>query len=123
VAEAGATDVPVFTEEALLDAVLASTGGHVRSLCIAARELLDQVDTLPIGRDVVDRVFRRLARDMRRGLEQGDREVLAEVAAKGQESDNPAFFRLLRNGYLLAYQDDESDWYMPHPWLGRVEAL
>lgn len=121
VAEAGATDVPVFADDALLDETLESTGGHVRSLCIAVRELLDQVDALPIGRDVVDRGFRRLARDMRRGLEQGDRQVLAEVAAAGRESDSPAFFRLLRRGYILAYQDDEADWYRPHPWLGPVD--
>ncbi len=117
---AGASGLPVFTDEGLLEATLASTGGHVRSLCIAMRELLDQVDALPIETDVVDRVFLRLARDMRRGLEAGDREVLEAVAADGQGSDNPAFFRLLRNGYLLAYQDDASDWYGPHPWLKPV---
>ncbi len=120
VAEAEAANVAVFTDETLLDETLASTGGHVRSLCIAMRELLDQVDTLPIDREVVDRVFRRLARDMRRGLEPSDRTVLAEVAETCEESDDPAFFRLLRNGYLLAYQDDGSDWYLPHPWLGNV---
>lgn len=123
IASAGVTGVPVFAEEALLDETLASTGGHVRSLCIAMRELLDQVDALPIQREVVDRVFHRLRRDMRRGLKQGDREVLAEVAADCQGSDDRAFFRLLRNGYLLAYQDDERDWYVSHPWLGPVLQL
>ena len=121
-AEAGAADTTVFADSALLDQTLASTGGHVRSLCIAMREMLDQVDNLPIGPDVVDRVFRRLARDMRRGLEPGDRRVLAEVAETCEESDDPAFFRLLRRGYLLAYQDDGADWYLPHPWLGSVDA-
>ena len=123
VSEANATGVAVFADEALLSDVLASTGGHVRSLCIAMRELLDQVDATPIGSDVVQRVFHRLARDMRRGLEPGDREVLSAVAADGQASDEPAFFRLLRNGYLLAYQVDERDWYAPHPWLGPVGEL
>ena len=123
VSEANAAGVAVFADEALLSDVLASTGGHVRSLCIAMRELLDQVDEMPISADIVERVFHRLARDMRRGLEPGDREVLSAVAADGQACDEPAFFRLLRNGYLLAYQVDESDWYAPHPWLGPVGEL
>lgn len=122
VAEAGAEGAAVFADEALLHDTLVSTGGHVRSLCIAMRELLDQVDTLPVGRDVVEKVFLRLRRDMRRGLEPGERDVLAAVAASGLKHDDPAFFRLLRSGYLLGYQDDESDWYAPHPWLGPVDT-
>jgi hypothetical protein len=123
VAEANPAGVAVFAEEAQLDDVLHSTGGHVRSLCIAMREILGQVDDLPVERPVVERAFRRLTRDMRRSLQPGDREVLIAVAADGRESSDPAFFRLLRNGYLLAYQDDESDWYRPHPWLGPADQL
>jgi hypothetical protein len=113
--------VPVFADDEDLDVVLRSTGGHVRSLCIAMRELINQVDALPIGRDVVVRTLRRLSRDMRKSLLPDDFAVLAAVAQDGRESPNPAFFGLLRNGYLLAYQDDESDWYRPHPWLGPID--
>jgi hypothetical protein len=119
---AAAAGVDVFADEDLLGPVLASTGGHVRSLCIAMRELLDQIDSLPIEADVVERVLLRLTRDMRRGLQQGDRDLIRQVAGDRQVHDSPAFFRLLRNGYLLAYQDDESDWYRPHHWL-RVDDL
>ncbi|MEI2774801.1 MAG: hypothetical protein V9G19_02295 [Tetrasphaera sp.] len=117
VAAAGAGNAAVFEDDALRDDVLLSTGGYVRSLGTGMREALRTVDTLPITRSAVATVFNRLARDMRRGLEPGDRELIDEVAASGAESDNPAFFRLLRSGYLLAYQDDGSDWYAPHPWL------
>lgn len=119
-ASAGVADV--FADDDLRDEVLRSTGGHVRSLGTAMREVLRDVDTLPITRADVDRAFKRLARDMRRGLEPGDRQVLDDVAQSGAESDAPAFFRLLRSSYVLAYQDDESDWYAPHPWLRLAGA-
>jgi len=122
-AGAGPAGSPVFADDAVLQEALRSTGGHVRSLCILVRELIDQIDALPIGRDVLERGLRRLARDMRRGLQPGDREVLAAVAAAGRDCDDPAFFHLLRRGYLLAYQDDTSDWYQPHPWLGPIDEL
>jgi hypothetical protein len=120
VAEAGASEAAVFGDEHLLTRTLLSTGGHVRSLFIVMRELLTQVDELSITEPVLERVLSRLARNMRRGLEPGDKEVLATVAEHGEEVNDPAFFRLLRGGYILAYQDDATDWYQPHPWLGSV---
>lgn len=111
----------IFADYQLRDEVLLSTGGLVRSLGTAMREVLRDVDALPIVQADVDRAFKRLARDMRRGLEAGDREIIDEVATTRAESDKPAFFRLLRSSYVLAYQDDESDWYAPHPWL-RIGA-
>jgi hypothetical protein len=121
--EANPWNVAVFSDEASLQEILDSTGGHVRSLCIAMREILTQVDGLPIDSQVVARAFQRLTRNMRRGLEPGDGAVLLDIARDCKGSPDPAFFRLLRNGYILAYQDDESDWYRPHPWLGSVDAL
>jgi hypothetical protein len=118
--EANAAEVAIFGDEDLLTRALQSTGGHVRSLFLLLRELLGDVMELPITEPVLNRVLSRLARDMRRGLQAGDREVLAVVAEQGEEVDDPAFFRLLRGGYLLAYQDDATDWYLPHPWLRPV---
>lgn len=123
VQEAGAIESAVFAHDALLADMLGSTGGHVRSLCIAMREMLVADSDLPIDTDGMTRALSRLGRGMRRGLERGDQEVLRAVDADGQRCDDPAFFRLLRNGYLLAYEDDARDWYAPHPWLGPVEAL
>lgn len=107
----------IFAEDALLEDLLLSTGGHVRSLSTGMREILRTADALPIGRELVEIAFKRLARDMRRGLEPGDLAVLTKVRETGAESDEPAFYRLLRSSYLLAYQDDACDWYAPHPWL------
>lgn len=118
VAAANAGTQPVFADDGLREEILLSTGGHVRSLGTAIRDVLRDVDQLPISRTDVERAFKRLARDMRRGLEAGDREIIEEVSRSRAESENPAFFRLLRSSYVLAYQDDESDWYAPHPWLG-----
>lgn len=117
-AAAGAAGGAIFTDSASLERVLLSTGGHVRSLFLVMREML--VDELPITAQAVDSALKELGRDMRRGLNSIDRSVITRVAADGREVDDPAFFRLLRNGYLLAYQDDASDWYAPHPWLGNL---
>lgn len=117
VTAAGAAHERIFADEALLNELLHSSGGHVRSLCIAIREVLRDASRLPLGTDEVRRALKRLHRDMRRGLEAGDAELVRAVADSGEESDEPAFFRLLRSSYVLAYQDDESDWYAPHPWL------
>lgn len=107
----------IFAEDELVDELLLSTGGHVRSLSIGMREVLRGTDRLPIARATVEKAFNILARDMRRGLEPGDQEILAAVLSSGTESDVPAFYRLLRSSYVLAYQDDRADWYAPHPWL------
>jgi hypothetical protein len=121
--DANPWNVAIFSDDTLLPELLDSTGGHVRSLCIAMREILTQVDGLPVDRQVVARTLQRLTRNMRRGLEPGDRSALLDIAADCKGSPAPAFFRLLRNGYILAYQDDQSDWYRPHPWLGPVDEL
>ncbi|HET7476745.1 MAG TPA: hypothetical protein VFJ97_12090 [Dermatophilaceae bacterium] len=118
---AATTREPVFAEPRLVDEALASTGGHVRSLFVLMRELLDQVDQLPISAEVLTRVLRRLRRDMHRGLTPHERALLDQVAGDGREVDDEGFFGLLRSGYLLAYLDDGTDWYAPHPWLGTLD--
>ena len=118
-----AADVPpaaVFENDNLLDEVLRSTGGHVRSIPQAIRSLVGEVDHLPITADTV-RVWRkRERRDMLRALagDSANRAVIEQVADDGVRPESDRFFSLLRDGYVLAYMDDDDDWYWPHPWLG-----
>lgn len=117
---AGVPPDAVFEHDDLLVEVLHSTGGHVRSLPQAIRALVDDVDRLPIGSDTV-RVWRqRERRDLLRGLagDSANLAVIEDVGRTGTRPESDRFFSLLRDGYVLAYMDDDGDWYWPHPWLG-----
>lgn len=121
VTNAGGRDEHVFADEALIERALDSTGGHVRSLFILLRTLLDQTDALPFDAAAVDRALANLRRDMRRSLDAHGLTIIEQVAQTESKLDDPEFAQLLRGGYIQAFMDNVDDWYRPHPWLG-VEA-
>jgi len=111
----------VFADDELLRRVVRYSGGHLRSLLVTMSQLLDWIDDLPLGADVVDRYATETGRDFARALFPADRKVLAQVAADGRPSDDPRFFELLRNLYVFAYRGEEGDWYGLNPLLREIE--
>lgn len=111
----------IFENRELLRRVVALSGGHLRSLLVIVTELLDWVDDLPVQEATVDRYTRETAQNFARALFPPDRELLRQVSADGQSSEDPRFFELLRNMYLFAYRSGEGDWYGLNPLLRETE--
>lgn len=110
----------IFEDEGLLCRVVQLSGGHLRSLLVIVSELLDWVDALPIAASTVDRYATEAAHNLSRALFPPDRELLRQVAADGQSSEDPRFFELLRSMYLFAYRAEDGDWYGLNPLLAEI---
>lgn len=126
VSEAGLTVEEVFEADDLLDKVLLSSGGHIRTLFILLRSILDRVQELPINRSIVERSLRRAADDLARPLSDQEWEVLRRVHETKKSvngANNLIWNRLLRDFYVLAYYDEEVGfWYDWNPLLRYVDS-
>ncbi|MGI9001532.1 MAG: hypothetical protein ACR2GH_07675 [Pseudonocardia sp.] len=113
----------IFAEDDLLDEVLRRSGGHVRGLFVMLGSILDRTAELPITQAIVTRGLRRAAADLALPLRAPDWEVLAQVhACRGQVGeDNNAWNELLRDRFVLAYEDEEGHWYDRNPLLELVD--
>jgi len=112
----------VFTDRELVLRVVRLSGGHVRGLLVLVTELLDWVDDLPIGREIVERYVPRAARDLARGLLPSDEQILDHVRRTGKAVESPRFFDLLRNQYVYAYEAGGGDyWYGLNPLLEEIQ--
>ena len=109
----------------LLDHVLSASGGHVRTLLVLLRSMLDRVERLPIHRTVVERGLRGAAADLARPLSSRDWVLLDQVHAtkKPMNGDNSSDWnRLLRDSYVFAYYEDPLGfWYDRNPLLDYVD--
>ncbi|MFN2629686.1 MAG: hypothetical protein ABR569_13780 [Gaiellaceae bacterium] len=109
----------LFDGRELLLRVVRLSGGHVRGLLVMMRGLLNMVDELPIGAATVDRYVGRTGKDLGRALFAADREILRQVAATKEATEDSRFFDLLRNQYVFAYEGEEY-WYGLNPLLGEI---
>jgi hypothetical protein len=112
----------MFSDRDLMRHVLRLSGGHVRSLLVMITEMLDWVDDLPIGQHTVDRYATSTAKDLARGLSAHEREIVRQVDESKKAVDDPAFFDLLRNLYVFAYEAGaEEYWYGLNPLLREID--
>ena len=125
VTEAGLSIKEVFEQADLLDKVLLCSGGHIRTLFILLRSILDRVKELPISQPVVERTLRRAADDVLRSLSRQDWELLKrvhETKLPVNGGTNATWNRLLRDFSVLAYYDEDVGfWYDWNPLLGCVD--
>lgn len=113
----------IFADEDLMTEVLAASGGHVRTLFVLLRSILDRDDRLPVTKPVVDRSLRRMAADQAQPLSSADWLILDRVhETKAQANDdNGSWNRLLRSSQVLTYYDEASGyWYDRNPLLQYV---
>jgi hypothetical protein len=117
----------IFDSEELLKEVLSATGGHIRTLLVLLRSMLDRVDNLPITESIVLRTLRGTAADLARPLSRNDWTFLEEVHAtkrRVHDSDSPSWYRLLRDSYILPYcQEEIGYWYDWNPLLNYCRHL
>lgn len=123
--KAGLNVGEVFESDDLLDEVLLSSGGHIRTLFTLFRSILDRVKDLPIRRPIVERSLRMAANHLARPLSGLDWELLKHVHETKRSvngATNATWNRLLRDFYVLAYYDEEAGfWYDWNPLLGYVK--
>jgi nucleoside-triphosphatase THEP1 len=115
----------LFDPPELLNEVLSASGGHVRTLLVLLRSMLDRVERLPIRQLEVERGLRGVATDLARSLSGQDWELLDQVhrdKPRMNDNNNEDWNRLLRDSYVLAYYEEGTGfWYDRNPLLGYVD--
>lgn len=116
----------IIAEQDSLTEVLSASGGHVRTLFVLLRSMLDRVEHLPIPKSIVQQSLRRTAADLARPLSKHDWTLLDRVHNTKRPingSNRSAWNRLLRDSYVLTYyQEDIGYWYDRNPLLVYTEA-
>jgi len=113
----------LFAEPDLLDDLLRYSGGHIRGLFVMLQSILHRADELPISRAITVRGLRRAAADLAVPLRQQDWELLARVHESHGKigEDHDAWNQLLRDRFVLAYEDEQGHWYDRNPLLELVD--
>jgi len=121
VAAVGLSLEDVFTTSDLLDDVVMSSGGHVRNLFVLLRSMFAWIEDLPIDRDIVDQSLQKAAAELDLPLNSEDWKLLNEVhRTKQPMNENAAWYPLLRDQYILVYQEQGGYWYDSNPLLGHL---
>jgi len=113
----------VFAEPDLLDEVLRRSGGHIRGLFVMLQSILDRAAELPISRAITQRGLRSAATDLAVPLRTPDWELLTQVHESHDKvgEDHGVWNELLRDRFVLAYEDEDGHWYDRNPLLELVE--
>lgn len=120
--KAGVSLDKVFAEPDLLE-VLRCSGGHIRGLFVMLQSILDRAAELPISHAITQRGLRRAAADLAVPLRTPDWKLLAEVHQSHDKvgDDHGVWNELLRDRFVLAYEDEDGHWYDRNPLLELVD--
>ena len=110
-----------FCGQATLERICRVSGGHVRNLFILLRSSLERSSGLPIEESVVDRTLRRQADDISLPLRAQHWSALEKVReTKAPVEDDPDLWNgLLRDLFVLEYEDGQGRWYDWNPLLAE----
>jgi len=113
----------VFASPDFLEEVLRRSGGHVRGLFVLLQSILDRSAELPITAPITQRGLRRAAADLAVPLRADDWALLAQVHESRDKvgEDHGTWNELLRDRFVLAYEDELGHWYDRNPLLELVE--
>ncbi len=113
----------VFAEPDLLDDVLRCSGGHIRGLFVMLQSILHRSAELPISRAITQRGLQRAAADLAVPLRTPDWELLTQVHESHDKvgDDQGVWNELLRDRFVLAYEDENGHWYDRNPLLALVQ--
>lgn len=122
-AKAGLGLGDIFSSDEFLTEVLRRSGGHIRGLFVLLRSILDRAAELPIEESLARRGLKWAAGALAIPLRPGDWKLLAEVHQSHQpvDSNSDAWNSMLRDRFVLSYQDESGYWYDRHPLLELVE--
>lgn len=119
---AGCTSAGIFEDDQLLLRVLRLSGGHMRTLIVLIAEMLDWTDDLPLTSSLVERYVSRTAKNMGRALFEADWDLLDRARnSVAPVHEEPRFFHLLRDQYLLACEDGDDYWYGWNPLIEEID--
>jgi hypothetical protein len=112
----------VFADPDLLEDVLRYSGGHIRGLFVMLQSILHRAAELPISWAITQRGLRRAAADLAVPLRPLDWELLARVHESHDKvgDDHGVWNELLRDRFVLAYEDEDGHWYDRNPLLGLL---
>lgn len=120
VEQAGGTWSDVWSDE-LVERLCQLSGGHFRQLFLLIRSSLER-GGVPITEEALAATVRRQAIDMTLPLTEGSWALLRDVhATKRRPAEERSIFdRMLRDLYVLVYEDEAGTWYDWNPLLGEA---
>jgi len=117
----GATIEDIFESDALLDEIIACTGGQPRLLMTLIREALVEKD-VPIEKSTVETVARKVTHSYERQLRQEHWAIIGQVkkdhVLKRTMENDGLYMELLANRAILQYVNDR-EWYGLNPLLPK----
>lgn len=111
-----------FAGPDLLKRLCRLSGGHVRSLFILLRSVIDGCDELPATAETIEETVRRAAADLALPLKAGHWRLLREVHATKNPIENDLWYTLLRDQYIFGYSGNDGIWSDWNPLLSEVKG-
>ncbi len=111
-------------DEPSLERLCRLSGGHVRSLFVMLREVLDRCDALPVPSEVLERAIRASAQNLSLPLRAAEWAVLDEIKrtqAPVEGEGEALWYALQRDLFVFCYQDEQGFWYAPNPLLNELQ--
>lgn len=118
-------DTDIFETPDLVQTLCLACGGHVRELFLLIKEVINNVDTLPLTQKAVRRAIAETRDTYRRTVERDQWRILAKVAhTRTIDNDEPHRDLLFRRCLLEYRYFDENDdmqcWYDVHPLIKAI---
>lgn len=111
----------VFADRSLFERLCRLSGGHVRSLFLSLRSLIEPRPGWPFTREQVERSLRRRADKIRATVRQKEWAALQKVhqSKRPVEEESDLWHALLRDLLVFPYEDETGSWYDWNPLLGE----
>jgi hypothetical protein len=121
-------ETEIFSSEEALRKLCRTSGGHVRNLMLLMRSAINYIDELPITEKAVKRAITQARDTYRRTVEDGQWQILSQVAQTKQIHNDDEHRKLLFNRCILqyCYFDSEGElqpWYDVHPLIRGIQQF
>lgn len=113
----------IFGDQETLNRLCRVSGGHPRNLMRLVQGCITRRRTLPLSAQVVEDVIRKERNKSARAVSGEEWALLHEVKKNKDIYDYEKYHELLRNHFVLEYQDEEGSWFDVNPVLADVKEL
>ena len=98
------------------------SGGHARNLLMLLSGCLER-DDLPLSRECVEGVIRQQRNELSLAIDEGEWELLRQVAQKKDLRGEEKYQTLVRDMFVFEYRDSEGSWFDINPILAEAKEF
>ncbi|MDJ0903970.1 MAG: hypothetical protein QNJ55_34805 [Xenococcus sp. MO_188.B8] len=113
----------VFDSPETLDRLCSVSGGHVRDLLRLLNEWIMEEVTLPLSRQILEKVICNRRYEMSIPISDTEWELLREVRQRKKVSDDEGYQKLIRSRFVFEYRDGGEPWFDINPILADAKEL